>query len=191
MTTLKFLINNQKLIISQIYFIVNSCFKKTFKFGLCTVALCWITPNYAETANERSFRQLFSNNNPAFTNIPHQTAVPSQFKPNHQKPNASKYEKPKRGNHPQRHYPDKRHYHSSQPDVVFIYELPTQVKYEYNQKSFVVGQFLPTAYRSDQYRINDWAVRRLSQPLNGQYWFALENQFLLVDDDSYEILAVQ
>ncbi len=83
------------------------------------------------------------------------------------------------------HYPDSR----PQSGVTVIYQqnLPVQTQYEQQRQVFIEGQPLPALYRDSRYRVDDWAWHQLDQPLYGQHWIKVNDMYLLIHDDNFEI----
>lgn len=53
-------------------------------------------------------------------------------------------------------------------------------RFEFHGNNFRRGHAMPKPYRGDQYRVNDWRARGLSQPPQGHYWAAVNGNYVLM-----------
>ncbi len=53
-------------------------------------------------------------------------------------------------------------------------------RFAYHGNDFRRGHAVPQNYRGDQYRVNDWRARGLSQPPQGHYWANINGNYVLM-----------
>lgn len=72
----------------------------------------------------------------------------------------------------------RRNYHAYKP------------KAEQGNNGWHRGQYLPVTYQSSRYRVNDWRAYQLSAPPRGYEWRRIDNRFVQVSSNNYQIARV-
>ena len=82
-------------------------------------------------------------------------------------------------------------YPSHRPSVRIEYYPDTQYEGSYRRESFVVGNELPDAFRSERYVVRDWDSYSLREPPRGRHWVMVDGRYLLVTDDNFTIEIIR
>ena len=82
-------------------------------------------------------------------------------------------------------------YPSHRPGVRIEYYPETQYGHSYRRESFVVGNELPSEFRSERYVIRDWDSYSLRDLLRGRHWVIVDGRYLLVTDDNFRIEIIR
>lgn len=82
-------------------------------------------------------------------------------------------------------------YPSHRPGVRIEYYPETQYEYSYRREPFVVGNELPSEFRSERYVIRDWDSYSLREPPRGRHWVIVDGRYLLVTDDNFRIEIIR
>lgn len=93
------------------------------------------------------------------------------------------YYQPYQNSHPYPHYP--------QPRVRIEYYPDTQTEYRYRRESFVVGNALPSEFRSERYVVRDWGYYSLREPPKGRHWVMVDGRYFLVTNDNFTIEIIR
>ena len=83
------------------------------------------------------------------------------------------------------------YYPSHRPGVRIEYYPETQYEHSYRRESFVVGNELPSEFRSERYVIRDWDSYSLREPPRGRHWVIVDGRYLLVTDDNFRIEIIR
>jgi len=83
------------------------------------------------------------------------------------------------------------YYPSHRPGVRIEYYPETQYEHSYRRESFVVGNELPSEFRSERYVIRDWDSYSLYEPPRGRHWVIVDGRYLLVTDDNFRIEIIR
>ncbi|MEB6667772.1 RcnB family protein [Acinetobacter vivianii] len=85
------------------------------------------------------------------------------------------------------YYPHSNH----RPGVRIEYYPETQYDRSYRRESFVVGNELPSEFRSERYVVRDWDYYSLREPPRGRHWVVVDGRYLLVTDDNFTIEIIR
>ena len=89
-----------------------------------------------------------------------------------------------------RSYPQTPTYQPPAQDRIEYYP-ETQYGHSYRRESFVVGNELPSEFRSERYVIRDWDSYSLREPPRGRHWVIVDGRYLLVTDDNFRIEIIR
>ncbi|RZG87134.1 RcnB family protein [Acinetobacter venetianus] len=82
-------------------------------------------------------------------------------------------------------------YPHQRPGVRIEYYPDTQYEHSYRREFFVVGNELPSEFRSERYVIRDWDDYSLREPPRGRHWVMIDGRYLLVTDDNFRIEIIR
>ena len=98
---------------------------------------------------------------------------------------------PPKGYYYQPYQNNNHSYPNHRPSVRIEYYPDTQYEGSYRRESFVVGNELPDAFRSERYVVRDWDSYSLREPPRGRHWVMVDGRYLLVTDDNFTIEIIR
>ncbi|MFK8933936.1 hypothetical protein ABCA12_2663 [Acinetobacter junii] len=88
-------------------------------------------------------------------------------------------------------YQNNHYSYQYRPSVSIEYYPETHSEHTYHREAFVIGNELPSEFRSERYVIRDWDYYSLRKPPRGRHWVMIDGRYFLVTDDNFRIEIIR